>query len=149
MAQGSNHINQFVPNANPYRPTPNFVPLKSFAKVGRRARKISVGRRTFYEIDRPHKDLTFIFRTSTVRKQAVQLLTQLLQCNPFDASLCVDVLKERHTEESAKLVTLMPKDDAVERAKKWLDTEKALNVFLKSDKADADTVSFEHVITTC
>ena len=93
--------------------------------------------------------MTFIFRTSTVRKQAVQLLTQLLQCNPFDASLCVDVLKERHTEESAKLVTLMPKDDAVERAKKWLDTEKALNVFLKSDKADADTVSFKHVITTC
>ena len=77
-----------------------------------------------------------------MRKQAVQLLTQLLQCNPFDASLCVDVLKERHTEESAKLITLMPKDDAEERAKKWIETEKALHIFLKTDKdTDTDKVS--------
>ena len=80
--------------------------------------------------------LIFIFRSSLVRKQSVQLLTQLLQCNPFDASLCVDTLNERLTEEKAKLTQLTPKDGAEETAKKWVETEKALEAFLKKEETD-------------
>jgi hypothetical protein len=77
-------------------------------------------------------------RSSIVRKQSVQLLTMLLQCNPYDASLCVDVLKERLAEESEKLIPLMPKDDAEERAKKWVENEKAFEVYLKEDMENDD-----------
>jgi len=66
----------------------------------------------------------------------------LLQCNPYDASLCVDVLKERLAEESEKLIPLMPKDDAEERAKKWVEkwveNEKAFEVYLKEDMENDD-----------
>ena len=78
------------------------------------------------------------YRSSIVRKQSVQLLTMLLQCNPYDASLCVDVLKERLAEESEKLIPLMPKDDAEERAKKWVETEKVFEVYLKQDMENDD-----------
>jgi hypothetical protein len=37
----------------------------------------------------------------------VQLLTQLLQCNPFDASLGFDILNERLTQEKEKLAQLV------------------------------------------
>lgn len=79
---------------------------------------------------------TLHFRSSLVRKQSVQLLTLLLQCNPFDASLCVETLNERLTEEKAKLTQLTPKDDAEETAKKWVETEKALEAFLKKENDD-------------
>ena len=71
-----------------------------------------------------------------MRKQAVQLLTQLLQCNPFDASLGVNDLKQRLGEEKAKLVELMPKDDAEELPKKWGEAAKAYQQFVDSEEKD-------------
>ncbi len=41
-------------------------------------------------------------------------------------------------EESEKLIPLMPKDDAEERAKKWVETEKAFEVYLKEDLENDD-----------
>lgn len=63
-------------------------------------------------------------------------MTQLLQCNPFDASLCVSELKHRLEEEKEKLTQLMPKDDAEERAKKWKETASALHEFMKREDED-------------
>jgi len=63
-------------------------------------------------------------------------LTHLLQCNPFDASLCVSDIKQRLEEEKVKLAELMPKDDAEERTQKWNETVKAFREFLESEQKD-------------
>ena len=66
-------------------------------------------------------------RSSNVRKQAVQLLTLLLQCNPYNSSLPVEDIKEQYGKEKATLEEMIPKDKteadrqkvAEEKAAQW------------------------------
>lgn len=72
-------------------------------------------------------------RSSNVRKQAIQLLTALLQFNPFNATLPVEELKEQFDIEKKKLEGMKPPDKAEEEAKKlrqWIDIEKGLTEFI-------------------
>ena len=50
-------------------------------------------------------------KSSNVRKQAVQLLTGLLQCNPYNATLPVEELKESYKRELEKLSSMKPQPD--------------------------------------
>ena len=47
-------------------------------------------------------------KSSNVRKQAVLLLTSLLQCNPYNATLPVEELKESYKRELEKLTAMKP-----------------------------------------
>lgn len=72
-------------------------------------------------------------RSSMVRKQAIQLLTALLQFNPFNATLPVEELKEQYELEKNKLESMKPPDKAEEEAKKlqqWIDIEKGLTEYI-------------------
>ena len=79
----------------------------------------------------------FFFRSSNVRKQAVQLLTALLQCNPYNASLDVEQIREQYVKEKSTLNEMLPKDKseeeakklAEEKAKQWAIIEKDLETF--------------------
>ena len=72
-----------------------------------------------------------------MRKQAVQLLTALLQCNPYNASLDVEQIREQYEKEKATLNEMLPKDKseeeaqkvAEEKAKQWAIIEKELESF--------------------
>ena len=46
-------------------------------------------------------------KSSIVRKQAVQLFTTMLQCNPLTATLQEDQLREQLEQERDKLLTLL------------------------------------------
>ena len=75
-------------------------------------------------------------RSSNVRKQAVQLLTHLLQNNPYNSSLPAEEIREQYEKEKAALDELLPKDMdaeeaqkvAEEKAKQWAEIEKELKV---------------------
>ena len=75
-------------------------------------------------------------RSSNVRKQAVQLLTHLLQNNPYNSSLPAEEIREQYEKEKATLDELLPKDMdaeeaqkvAEEKAKQWSEIEKELKV---------------------
>ena len=84
-------------------------------------------------------------RASTVRKQAIQLLTALLQFNPFNATLPVEEIKEQYELEKKKLENMKPPDKAEEEAKKlqqWIDIEKGLTEFIieVTENMDEDDV---------
>lgn len=84
-------------------------------------------------------------RSSNVRKQAVQLLTMLLQCNPYNSALPVEEFKERYEKEKAALDEMLPKDNSSEEAKKiaeektkqWQKIEEKLEEF-DVDEIDQD-----------
>ena len=72
-------------------------------------------------------------KSTNVRKQAIQLLTSLLQFNPFNATLPVEELKEQYDVELKKLEEMQPPDKEQEQAKKlqqWIDIEKELEVYM-------------------
>lgn len=86
-------------------------------------------------LSRQHKLLKIIVgrlkdRSSNVRKQAVQLLTMLLQCNPYNSALPVEEFRERYEQEKAILEKMLPKDNSEEEAKKkakqWQNIEEKL-----------------------
>ena len=66
-------------------------------------------------------------RSSNVRKQAVQLLTFLLQCNPYTSNVEVEAIKEQYVKEKATLDEMLPKNKteadcqkaAEEKAAQW------------------------------
>jgi len=60
----------------------------------------------------------------------------LLQRNPFDASLCVEDLKNKLSEEEEKLNLLIPKDEAHLTMEKWMEVEKAAKKYLKNFSED-------------
>ncbi|XP_059092288.1 condensin complex subunit 1-like isoform X2 [Tigriopus californicus] len=65
-------------------------------------------------------------KSSNVRKQAVQLLTALLQCNPYRASMPVEELKEELEKETSKLrqLTGEPEEDmALKNLQMWEDNQ--------------------------
>ena len=76
-------------------------------------------------------------RSSNVRKQSVQLLTLLLQCNPFNSTLDVEEIREQYEKQKATLEEMLPKDKSEEEAKKiaeekanqWSKIEKKLDSF--------------------
>ena len=76
-------------------------------------------------------------RSSNVRKQSVQLLTLLLQCNPFNSTLDVEEIREQYEKQKATLEEMLPKDKseeeakkiAEEKAKQWSKIEKELDSF--------------------
>lgn len=71
-------------------------------------------------------------RSSNVRKQAVLLLTTLLQNNPYNSSLPVEDLKEQFEKENATLENMKPKEnlqEAEDKAKQWEKIEKELEKF--------------------
>ena len=67
-------------------------------------------------------------RSSNVRKQAVQLLNGLLQCNPYNAVLPVEELKESYKKELEKLSALKPQPNSedAERHKAWPAIQKGI-----------------------
>ena len=76
-------------------------------------------------------------RSSNVRKQAIQLLTALLEFNPFNATLPVEELKEQYEQEKQKLDGMKPPDKAAEEAEKlkqWIEIEKGLIRYTTDDK---------------
>merc|ERR1712223_292510 len=80
-------------------------------------------------------------RSSNVRKQAVQLLTLLLQCNPYNSSLPVEDIKEQYGKEKATLDEMLPENKteadcqkaAEEKAAQWAAIEKELKEFEDED----------------
>ena len=78
-------------------------------------------------------------RSSNVRKQAVQLLTFLLQCNPYTSNVEVEAIKEQYVKEKATLEEMLPKNNteadcqkaAEEKAAQWYEI-KLLNLKVKS-----------------
>ena len=78
-------------------------------------------------------------RSSNVRKQAIQLLTALLQFNPFNATLPVEELKEQYEVEKQKLDALKPPDKEAEEAQKlqqWIDIEKGLEEHMNNETGE-------------
>jgi len=70
-------------------------------------------------------------KSSSVRKQSVQLLTTLLECNPFTASMSVEELRLQLEKEAALLKEMEPevKDLGAAREEKeaeWLKIEEEL-----------------------
>ena len=65
-------------------------------------------------------------KSSNVRKQAVQLLTTLLQCNPFTASMPEEELKEELTKAREQLAK-MEKESGIlseeQMEQQWADIE--------------------------
>jgi condensin complex subunit 1 len=95
------------------------------------------------------KILTIIFvcRSSNVRKQSVQLLTLLLQCNPYNSSLPVEEIREKFEKEKATLTEMLPKDDkedaekvAAEKMKQWTAIEAELSEFEAENDASEDNL---------
>ena len=75
-------------------------------------------------------------RSSNVRKQAIQLLTALLQFNPFNATLPVEELKEQYELEKKKLDEMNPPDKAAEetqKLKQWIEIEKGLTEHINDE----------------
>ncbi len=75
-------------------------------------------------LNRQHRLLRLVIgrlqdRSSTVRKQAVQLLTALLQCNPFTASMTVDDLRQQLQKETEELKRLMPDEEEEAERERW------------------------------
>ena len=81
-------------------------------------------------------------RSSNVRKQSIQLLTALLQFNPFNATLPVEELKDQYEQEKQKLDAMKPPDkekEQAEKLKQWIEIEKELLTHLeKDDTMDKD-----------
>ena len=67
----------------------------------------------------------------------MQLLTLLLQCNPFNSTLDVEEIREQYEKQKATLEEMLPKDKseeeakkiAEEKAKQWSKIEKELEDF--------------------
>ena len=55
-----------------------------------------------------------------MRKQAVQLLTHLLQNNPYNSSLPAEEIREQYEKEKAAMDELLPKDRDAQEAEKVL-----------------------------
>ncbi len=78
-----------------------------------------------------------------MRKQAVQLLTTLLQCNPFSAKISVEELKQELEKEKETLRQLQPQPEAEasDKLKEWEVIEKEV----QEDIADKESGSDEDV----
>ncbi len=85
-------------------------------------------------------------RSSNVRKQAVQLLTTLLQCNPFTASMTVEDLKHQLENETETLKKLQPPGEEEELAKmkareeEWERIEEGLKVAKEEEVEEEEDV---------
>ena len=89
-------------------------------------------------------------KSSNVRKQAVQLLTTLLQCNPFAASMQVEELSSQLKQEQEKLAAMLPENEkeSIIREKEWIDIEKEVVKELEdreqAEDDDDDEKVWEH-----
>lgn len=84
-------------------------------------------------------------KSSNVRKQAVQLLTALLQCNPYRASMPVEELKEELEKEAKKLRQLTgetEEDVALKNLQSWEDNQEdvmnAIDEILESSNSEQE-----------
>lgn len=96
-----------------------------------------------------YKCIVFIRRSSNVRKQAVQLLTFLLQCNPYNSSLPVEEIRQQYEKEKAVLEEMQPKKEeeglkqAEEKAAQWASIEKELQKY-KADNTEEEDKLWEN-----
>ena len=90
-------------------------------------------------------------KSSNVRKAAVQLLTTLLESNPFAAKLGTMELEIKLKEEEAKLKEMSPEEwDEVDPVQVWNDLkEKVEEGLLKVLKAEAATSDEEEEAEKC
>ena len=75
-------------------------------------------------------------KSSNVRKQAVQLLTALLQCNPFTTSMPVEEFKSQLEKEKLKLIALTGKngeEGSRDSEEEWQEMELQLQKFFGKD----------------
>ncbi len=87
-------------------------------------------------------------RSSNVRKQAVQLLTFLLQCNPYNSSLPVEDIREQYEKEKVTLQEMLPKDKSEEEKEKiakeqrehWAKIEQQFDEFDEEKLNDPDAL---------
>ena len=101
-------------------------------------------------LSRQHRLLRLVIgrlqdRSSNVRKQSVQLLTALLQCNPFTASMSVDDLKEQLKKEKEALDKMMPSEEeekvkAMRMEEEWAKIEEELQEMGEEEEEGGEEV---------
>ncbi len=101
-------------------------------------------------LSRQHRLLRLVIgrlqdRSSNVRKQSVQLLTALLQCNPFTASMSVDDLKGELKKEKEALDKMMPSEEeervkAMRMEEEWAKIEEELQEMGEEEEEGGEEV---------
>ena len=84
-------------------------------------------------------------KSSNVRKQAVQLLTSLLQCNPFLAAMHVEELREQLKKETKKLEELVEREGGQRREEAWEAFKVVLDEELEKESGEDSPVDEDAV----